>query len=165
MQKKPTIYIETSIISYLAAKPSSDLTTAACQHVTTTWWESSRRFYDVVTSALVVTESREGNTQMAKRRLDFLKGIPVLRTTEKAVDLARVLTEESAALPRKAQADALHIAMAAVHNVDYLLTWNCRHIDNPATKPLIREVCASQGYVCPEICTPFEIMELDNYEK
>lgn len=102
---------------------------------------------------------------MAKRRLDFLKGIPVLRTTEKAVDLARVLTEESAALPRKAQADALHIAMAAVHNVDYLLTWNCRHIDNPATKPLIREVCASQGYVCPEICTPFEIMELDNYEK
>ena len=165
MKKKPTIYIETSIISYLAAKPSSDLTTAACQHVTTTWWENSRRFYNVVTSALVVTESREGNTQMAKKRLDFLKGIPVLRTTDKAIELARALTAEGAALPRKAQADALHIAIATVHNVDYLLTWNCRHIDNPATKPIIREICALQGYVCPEICTPFEIMELDKYEK
>jgi len=165
MKKKPTIYIETSIISYLAAKPSSDLTTAACQHVTTTWWESSRKLYDVVTSALVVTESREGNTLIAKRRLDFLKGIPVLKTTEKAVELARALTAESAALPRKAQADALHIAIAAVHNVDYLLTWNYRHIDNPATKPLIREVCILKGYLCPEICTPFEMMELDKYEK
>ncbi len=161
MKKKPNIYVKTSIISYLAAKPSSDLTTAACQHVTTMWWERYHRFYDVVTSALVVTESREGNTQMAKRRLDFLKGIPVLRTTENAVELARALTAEGAALPRKAQADALHIAIAAVHNVDYLLTWNCRHIDNPATKPLIREVCILKGYLCPEICTPFEIMELE----
>lgn len=64
------------------------------------------------------------------------------------------------ALPGKAQADALHIAIAAVHSIDYLLTWNCRHIDNPATKPLVRKVCSEEGYLCPEICTPIEIMEV-----
>jgi hypothetical protein len=63
--------------------------------------------------------------------------------------------------PDQAQTDALHVAIAAVHAVDYLLTWNCRHIDNPATKPIIREVCALQGYACPEICTPFEMRQLD----
>lgn len=163
--KKPTIYIETSIISYLAAKPSPDLTTAACQQVTAEWWERYRGLYNIVTSALVVTEAAEGNPLTAKKRLDFLKGIPALRITDNAAELARFLTGRGAALPRKAQADALHIAIAAVHNVDYLLTWNCRHIDNPATKPLVRKVCASQGYTCPEICTPFEIMEIDKYEK
>lgn len=163
--KKPTIYIETSIISYLAARSSPDLTIAACQLVTSTWWEGSRTFYDVVTSALVVTESKEGDKQVAKRRLDFLRGVPVLRTTENAIELARALTAAGTALPRKAEADALHIAIAAVHNVDYLLTWNCRHIDNPATKPIIRELCALHGYACPEICTPFEMVELDKYGK
>ena len=159
MKKKPTIYIETSIISYLAARPSPDLMTVACQQITTRWWEGSRRFYKVVTSALVVAESREGDPQMAKKRLDLLRGISALRTTEEAKELARALTQKGA-LPHKAQADALHIAIAAAHGVDYLLTWNCRHIDNPATKPLVREVCLSEGYACPEICTPFEIMEL-----
>jgi hypothetical protein len=159
MKRKPTIYIETSIISYLAAKPSPDLMTAACQQVTTGWWEGSRGLYDVVTSALVVAESQEGNPRTAKRQLDLLKGIRALRTTEKAKELARALIREGA-LPQKAQADALHIAIATVHKVDYLLTWNCRHIDNPATKPFVREVCASEGYVCPEICTPFEIIEI-----
>ena len=163
--KKATIYIETSVISYLAARPSPDLTTAAGQQITAEWWERYRGFYNVVTSALVVTESAEGDQLMAKKRLDLLKGIPVLRITSEAAELARILTSQGAALPRKAQADALHIAIAAVHNADYLLTWNCRHIDNPATKPLVRKVCASQGYVCPEICTPFEIMEIDKYEK
>jgi hypothetical protein len=164
MKKKPTIYIETSIISYLAAKTSSDLTIAACQHVTAVWWENYRKFYNVVTSALVVAESREGDLQTAKKRLDLLKGIYELKTTEDAKEMALVLTQKGI-LPQKAQADALHIAIAAVHNVDYLLTWNCRHIDNPATKPIIRDICVLQGYICPEICTPFEMMEYDKYEK
>ena len=164
MKKKPTIYIETSIISYLAAWPSPDLMTAACQQITTKWWRGYRRFYDVVTSALVVAESREGEPQMAKKRLDLLKGISALGTTEKAKELARTLIQRRA-LPQKADADALHVAIAAVHNVDYLLTWNCRHIDNPATKPLVREVCLSEGYTCPEICTPFEIMEIYEHEE
>jgi predicted nucleic acid-binding protein len=164
MKRKPTIYIETSIISYLAAKPSPDLMTAACQQVTAEWWEGSGRLYDVVTSALVVAESREGNQRTANSRLDLLRGIRALKTTEEAKELGRALIKERA-LPQRAQADALHIAIAVVHGVDFLLTWNCRHIDNPATKPLVREVCASHGYVCPEICTPFEIMELAEDEE
>jgi predicted nucleic acid-binding protein len=162
--RKPTIYIETSIISYLAVRPSPDLTTAACQQVTVNWWESHRRSFNVVTSALVFAESREGNPGMAKKRIELLRGIPVLKTTDDVKELARVLITEGA-LPKKAQADALHIAIATAHKVDYLLTWNCRHIDNPATKPLVRQVCSSHGYICPEICTPFEIMELDEYEE
>jgi predicted nucleic acid-binding protein len=164
MKRKPTIYIETSIISYLAAKPSPDLMTAACQQVTAEWWEGSRKSYDAVTSALVVAESREGDQRTANRRLDLLKGMRALRTAEEARELAGALIKERA-LPRRAQADALHIAIAAVHGVSYLLTWNCRHIDNPATKPLVRQVCGSHGYVCPEICTPFEIMELGEDEE
>lgn len=164
MKKKPTIYIETSIISYLAAWPSPDLTTAACQQITAKWWQSYRRPYNVVTSALVVAESREGDRRTARRRLDLLIGIPALKITEAAKGLAGALITEGA-LPKKAEADALHIAIATVHSVDYLLTWNCRHIDNPATKPLVREVCISEGYACPEICTPFEIMEIYEYEE
>ena len=158
--KKATIYIETSIISYLAARPSPDLITAAGQQITAKWWQEYRGSHNIVTSALVVTESGEGDPAAAKKRLDFLKGVPVLRITEEAIELARALTKDKRALPRKAEADALHIAIAAVHNADYLLTWNCRHIDNPSTKPIVRNICAVYGYVCPEICTPFEIMEI-----
>jgi hypothetical protein len=163
--KKPIIYIETSIISYLGARPSSDLITAASQQVTSQWWEERRGFYNIVTSALVVTESSDGNPVAAQKRLGFLKNIPILTITEEVLKLSEILTRRGGALPKKAQADALHIAVAAVHYADYLLTWNCRHIDNPETKPLVRKICDLQGYSCPEICTPFELMEIDKYEK
>jgi predicted nucleic acid-binding protein len=158
--KKATIYIETSIISYLAARPSSNLATAACQQVTAEWWESHRDSYHIVTSSLVVAECGEGDLLMAQKRLDLLRDIPVLTITDQAADLAKILTSHGKIMPRKAQADALHIAIAAVHNSEYLLTWNCRHIDNPAIKPIVRKVCTVHGYTCPEICTPFEIMEI-----
>jgi len=157
--KKASIYIETSIISYLTARPSRDLMIAASQQITAEWWETSREFYDVVTSDLVVLESREGDPRTAQRRLDLLTGIPAVELTDEARQLAEILTGKGA-LPKRAQADALHIAAAAVHTIDYLLTWNIRHIDNPAIKPRVREICSLEGYRCPEICTPFEIMEL-----
>jgi hypothetical protein len=156
---KASVYIETSIISYLTARPSRDLMIAACQQITTEWWETSRESYDIVTSDLVVLESREGDARVAQRRLDLLRGMRAIELTDEAWQLAKDLTTQGA-LPRKAQADALHIAVATVHTVGYLLTWNLRHINNPATKPRVREVCAVNGYRCPEICTPFEIMEL-----
>jgi hypothetical protein len=156
---KASVYIETSIISYLAARPSRDLMIAACQQITTDWWEGSRKSYNILTSDLVVLESREGDMRTAQRRLDLLRGIHAVELTDAAMQLADELTAKGA-LPRKAQADALHIAIAAVHTIDYLLTWNLRHIDNPAIKPHVREICALDGYRCPEICTPFEIMEL-----
>lgn len=153
-----SVYIETSVISYLAAHPSRDLLAAAHQQVTREWWAARRERFEVFVSALVVEECTGGDRDAASRRLEILGDIPVLETVKEALELAEALIAEGA-LPPVAQDDAAHIALAAVHNMDYLLTWNCRHIDNAETKPLVRSVCAAKGYVCPEICTPEELME------
>ena len=159
-----TIYIETSIVSYLAGGASRDLLIAACQQATKEWWQDQRDRYDLFTSQLVVAEAAAGDPESAKRRLAYLEGIPELRVTTEVGDLARALVTQGA-LPSKAEADALHIAVAAVHRMDLLLTWNCRHIDNPATKPMVRSVCLAAGYLCPEICTPIEILEAASDEE
>lgn len=155
---KPSVYIETSVLSYLVARPTSNLLSAACQQVTSEWWDRKRHLYDLFTSELVVAEAKAGDAEAAARRLELLRGVLELRISDD-VKRPAVAFIAQGALPDKAQADAIHIAVAAVHNVDYLLTWNCRHIDNPATKPAVRAVCMSEGYRCPEICTPIEIME------
>lgn len=156
---RPSVYIETSIISYLAARPSPSLFTAGCQQITRDWWEDRRGGFDLFTSEIVLLESRDGDPEAVARRLAILDGIAELILTDRARELARMFLFEKA-VPRKAQADALHIAAAAVHGIDYLLTWNCRHINNPEIKPAIRTVCESMGVFCPEICTPVEIMEI-----
>ena len=161
---KPSVYIETSIVSYLAARPSANLLTAACQQVTADWWESKRHLYDLFTSELVIVEAKAGDVDAVGRRLDLLRGIAELTISDDVRRLAVAFIAQGA-LPDKAQADAIHIAVAAVHNVDYLLTWNCRHIGNPATKPAVRAVCTREGYRCPETCTPFEIMEAISDER
>ena len=152
-----TVYIETSILSYLTARPSRDLLAAARQQVTRTWWDAHRPRFEVFVSPLVDQESRRGDTDAAHRRVEAATDIPVLQIVEQAYELAAALIAEGA-LPASAQDDAAHIALAAVHGMDYLLTWNCRHIDNAETKPLVRSVCAKHGYACPEICTPEELM-------
>jgi predicted nucleic acid-binding protein len=153
-----TMYIETSIVSYLAGKPSHDLLVAAWQQSTRDWWEGHRSRFRLHISELVIAEAKRGDSEVARKRLDYLKGIPELHITSEARDLAKALVEQGA-LPQKAQADALHIAVAAVHHTDLLLTWNCRHIDNPVTKPVVRSVCAAIGFPCPEICTPIQLLE------
>ena len=162
--KTRTVYIETSIVSYLASRPSHDLLTAACQQATRDWWEEHRSGYELFTSQLVVAEAGAGDPEAAKKRLDLLEGIPELRIGNEVRDLARILVAKGA-LPRKAEADALHIAVSAVHHIDLLLTWNCRHIDNPILKPHIRSVCTVAGYTCPEMCTPIEILEIEGDEE
>ncbi len=159
---KKSVYLETSVISYLAARLSSNLLVAACQQVTAQWWSERRHDYDLFISELVVREARAGNSEAAGRRLEYLKSLEELTITEEVKQLADRLISEGS-LPSHAQADALHIAIAAVHKIDYLLTWNCRHIDNPATKPKIRSSCSTAGFTCPEICTPIEIMEESNH--
>jgi len=153
-----SVYIETSVVSYLTGRPSRDLLITACQQATREWWQTRRCHYELFTSQLVVTEAAAGDPEMSKKRIDHLKDIPELQITTEVRDLAKALVEHGA-MPHKAEADALHVAVAAVHQVDLLLTWNCRHIDNPATKPLARSVCIHAGYSCPEICTPIEILE------
>jgi predicted nucleic acid-binding protein len=159
-----TAYIETSVVSYLASQPSRDYLVSACQQATQIWWTNHRHKYELYTSQLVVTEARRGDPKLSEKRLSYLKGIPELLITSEIRDMAAALIEQGA-LPKKAEADGLHIAAAAVHRIDLLLTWNCRHIDNPSTKPIVRSVCTIQGYRCPEICTPIELLEaLSNEE-
>ncbi|MBL7077458.1 MAG: type II toxin-antitoxin system VapC family toxin [Kiritimatiellae bacterium] len=154
-------YIETSILSYLTARPSRDLLAAAHQQVTREWWDAHRERFEVFISPLVEEESRRGDPDAARRRVEALSGLPSLEVVDEAYELASVLISEGA-LPSLAEDDATHIALAAVHGVDYLLTWNCRHIDNAETKPIVRSVCAAHGYACPEICTPEELMGGEN---
>ena len=154
---KKTIYIETSIISYLTARPSDNLLAAACQKITIDWWNTQRDRFELYASEIVLEEAAQGDSQAAQRRLKELEGISLLSVTDSAIALSGKFLDEGP-LPQKALGDALHIAVSAVHAMDYLLTWNCRHIDNAETKPIIRSICVLEGYNCPEICTPQELM-------
>ena len=158
-----TVYIETSLISYLTALPARDLLVAAWQSATHQWWRVRRQNFELFTSQLVLDEAAAGHPEAADRRLRCLSGIPILPITDAASDLAVSLLKEGA-LPERAADDALHLAIAAYHGVDYLLTWNCRHLDNAEMKPVMRSVCAIHGYACPEICTPLELMG-DKHER
>ena len=150
-----SVYVETSIVSYLTSRPSRDVRAAAWQQITLQWWEQERPMYELFCSELVVAEAEAGDAQAARRRLDTLDNIPELPIDDEAKGLASRLMEEGAV---PSEADALHIAVACVHEIEYLLTWNCRHINNAATKPVIRSICAGAGYTCPEICTPLELL-------
>jgi predicted nucleic acid-binding protein len=155
------VYIETSIVSYLTARPSNNLIAAAWQKETVDWWETQRDRFDLYISEVVVEEAGRGDELAASRRLGALEDIDVLQLDEKSVELSKALIEQGA-VPPKALDDALHLAVAAVNRMDFLLTWNCRHIDNAEMKPKIRKVMESQGYQCPEIATPIELMGVHN---
>jgi predicted nucleic acid-binding protein len=155
---QPSVYLETTIVSYLAGPPSRDLVTAARQQLTTEWWTTERARFSLHVSELVLQEAAVGDAEAAKRRLAWLDGISVLRLTDRAATLARVLLEQQA-VPRSATADALHIGLAAAHGIDYLLTWNCRHIANAAMRQRIESVCRACGFEPPVLCTPDELME------
>jgi hypothetical protein len=155
MKKK--VYIETSFVSYLTAKPSRNLVAAAWQEIATTWWETRGPQFDLYTSELAIEEASRGDETAAQRRLIYLERLSLLNVTDSAIALAQRLLE-AGAMPPQAFGDALHVALAVVHRMDYLLTWNCRHIDNAETKPAVRSVCMARGLSFPEICTPEELM-------
>lgn len=155
---KETVYVETSVFSYLTARPSNDLRSMANQNTTVEWWESQRSNYSVFASDLVISEASQGNPDAAERRLAAIADLPLLQISENVRVLAQALIE-SHALPEKAEADAYHVAIAAVNGVTYLLTWNCTHIANAHTRPKIEITCRTLGYEPPVICTPLELME------
>lgn len=154
------IYIETSIVSYLTARPSDNLIAAAWQKETIDWWEYQRSRFSLYISEVVLEEAGRGDGSAASRRLEALAELPILPLNEEAAELSKALILEGG-VPEKALDDALHILIAAVHAVDFLLTWNCRHIDNAEMKPKIRDICKSHGFECPEIATPIELMGVD----
>jgi hypothetical protein len=158
---RPTVYVETSVFGYLAMRPSAQLVTAANQQVTREFWEDHRARFDLFVSLAVVDECMAGDPDAAAEREFFLRGIPVLDVTDKVLSLAGSLAS-GIPLPPKAAVDAVHIAVAAVHGLDYLVTWNCRHIANPAMRGTIEAVCRAAEYAPPVICTPLELIEVPN---
>lgn len=154
---RPKAYVETTVISYLAASPSRDIVVAAHQQLTHEWWARRDRF-ELVVSQAVVDEVSRGDAAVAARRLAFLAQIPVLDLGDIVNEFARTLLR-SHAVPSKANLDAVHIAVAAVNRVSYLVTWNCTHIANAAVRGKIEEACRSAGLPTPTICTPEQLME------
>jgi predicted nucleic acid-binding protein len=154
----PRVYLETTVISYLTARPSRNLRVVAHQEITADWWARRRVSFELYVSRLVLDEAAAGDPEAAAQRLVTLKGIPRLEVTESASILAAALVAE-AAIPVEATEDALHVALAAAHGMDYLLTWNCRHIANAAMRNRIADVCAASGFEAPVICTPEELLE------
>ena len=154
---KASVYIETTIVSYLVAEPTKDLVQAAHQQVTREWWARRDRF-DLFVSAAVIAEARRGDVHAAARRVGALGGIPQLSAGRPVGTLVQSLLR-AGALPTRERVDAVHVAIAAIHGVDYLLTWNLRHLANAALRGKIEETCRGAGLVPPIICTPEELME------
>ncbi len=152
------VYVETSIVSYLTARTSRDLVLAAHQQITQEWWQSRNRF-SLFISEVVLNEVSRGNSEAAQSRIESIRGITLLELTENSKVFAHELIE-SRLVPEKALADALHIAVAATNGMDYLLTWNCKHIANAFTRPKIEDFCRNKELSPPTICTPEELLEV-----
>ena len=152
-----SVYVETTVISYLAARPSRDVIIKAHQEVTHAWWLKRRDDFELFVSDLVLEELSRGDKPAAARRLSYVRHLNSAPSTEPAIGLARLMLKQKA-VPAVAQVDALHISIAAVHGADYLLTWNCRHIANAEMRVKIGAVCRNAGYEPPIICTPEELM-------
>jgi predicted nucleic acid-binding protein len=155
---RPTIYLETSVISYLAARRSSNARVATHQDVTHEWWETRRDRFELYVSAVVVGEAERGDPVVAAARMALVKDLRLAQVSREALDLAAALVA-GAGVPKKANEDAVHIATAAVNGIDYLLTWNCTHIANAVTIPLVNTIYRRHGFEAPLIYTPFELME------
>ena len=154
---RPTVYLETTIISYLAARPSKDLITAACQTMTHEWWNRRRRDFELLVSERVIFEAQRGDRTMSARRLTFIDGLEVLRVSASTAGFVEKLLKGTG-LPVTAVEDVFHIAVTAENRVDFLLTWNCRHIANAVLVKKVEQICAALGHKCPTICTPQELM-------
>ncbi|MBI3878634.1 MAG: type II toxin-antitoxin system VapC family toxin [Verrucomicrobia bacterium] len=156
---KPGLYMETSVVSYLAARPSRDSILAGQQASTHRWWKEKRRNYEIFLSKLVWQEAAKGDKTAAERRLKLIRPFRWLQATAQVMKLARAMVVRKA-VPPNAVDDAMHIALGAVYRMEFLLTWNFTHINNPATEELVREVCRQHGFHCPVICTPDQLLSV-----
>ena len=157
---KKRIYIETTVVSYFTAKPSRDIMIAGHQDVTREVWDQLTSNYETYISALVFEEAGRGDPNQARIRLAAMELFPLLSVNEEARLLAEKLIFNKA-VPAEYPEDALHIAIAAVNGMDVILTWNFAHLNNPFTRRRVRQVVEGQGYECPEICSPEELLEVN----
>jgi predicted nucleic acid-binding protein len=152
-----TVYIETSITGYLTVRPSNNLILMANAQATREWWDTCREHFTLYISQVVLDEVARGDIEIANRRLEILGDFPLLEVNEAVQNLAaQFLTKSN--LPPKAADDALHIAVATVYGLDYLLTWNCRHIANAQIQKKLIQISNDAGYELPTICTPYELV-------
>jgi len=157
-----TVYLETTIVSYLVARPSRDLIVTAHQQLTRQWWEQRRARFACFISQVVLDEARDGDAEQAALRLKAMEGVPRLAATPEGERLATAFLE--GALPLKAARDAAHLAIAAVGGVKYLLTWNCTHLANAQILDRLEPIAAAGGFKLPRVCTPEELMGVSLYE-
>lgn len=155
---KPKVYIETTVVSYLVARSSTDAILDARQQVTRQFWENHSDTFEFIVSDIVITEIRQGNEMAAQRRIDALAGLTVLDLTPEAVMLALELIN-AGAVPQESQTDAQHIAVAVVNGIAYLTSWNYKHIVNETKRQHIDQVCRNAGYQPIILCTPAELIK------
>jgi hypothetical protein len=154
---KKSVYIETTIISYLAARPSRDIIRAARQTITRQWWDDRLQDFNAFISQLVIDEAGRGDSGASARRNRILSELACLDVSPEAIDLAAVIIEKGQ-MPQKASDDALHLAISAAHEIDFLVTWNCKHLANAEMLGRIGDVLSAEGYRVPFVCTPDELM-------
>ncbi len=153
---KQKVYIETSVLSYLAARSSKNKIVSAHQTVTKEWWKTESIKYELYVSEIVLREAGKGDAQAAKKRLEYIADCSILPMKDEVLFLTENFLKLSS-LPKKAAEDALHIAVATVHRVDYLLSWNCAHIANAAIQKELSKIAIRFGYELPILCTPLEL--------
>lgn len=151
------VYIETTVVSYYTARASRDVVVAGHQQATCGFWQRLDSGFEPFVSALVIKEAGKGDAVQAKRRLDAIAGFPVVETTPAAEELAERLVE-ARGVPEAYPEDALHIALAAMAGIEFLVTWNFSHINNPFTRTKIREIIEGAGWACPELVSPDELI-------
>ena len=154
---KKSVYIETTMVSYLTGRPSRDVIRAARQAITKQWWNERRRDFDLFVSEAVFEEAEKGDRRAAERRKRVLERLNRLDISDAAAELAAALVE-SGSIPQKAAGDALHLAVTAVQKIDFLLTWNFRHLANAEMMSQMATVVSGMGYRVPVVCTPEELM-------
>lgn len=154
---KPLLYLETTIVSYLTARPTRDLVMAARQQITSEWWNRRRRDFHLAVSPLVLAEAARGDAEAATRRLTAIRGLPLLAIDDEVLPIADALLKAKL-IPLNAADDALHIGIASFHSAHFLLTWNFRHIANAENIADIQKLIRGFGHHCPVICTPEELL-------
>lgn len=156
---KQSVYIETTVISYLTAKPSRDLVVAAHQQITLEWWEKVSSNFLCFISEVVIQEAEKEDVEEAKKRLNFISKFQVLAVNEEIKNIASIFFERLR-LPEKSRLDSFHLAIACWYKMDYLLSWNCKHIVSGSVRKLLNEINEELKIHIPVICTPEELMEV-----
>jgi len=156
---KQSLYIETSVVSYYSSRPSRDIIVLAHQEITRQWWPRAIKNFNIFVSEIVIREASMGDKEAAKKRLDDIKNFRILDLTEEVERIAQVYFDELK-LPRKAFGDAVHLAVACVYHMDYLVTWNCTHLANGQIIKRLSDINTSYQLKTSVICTPEELMEV-----